>query len=136
MLRHPGIYSHAIDAAADTFLQRRLASLSPRGACAVAALATLPFAALATLGTDSECNHLNGNIKAAQSGSHRDAWCDVVLPDHRWLALIVLPCLLAAGLILLCGERRQLYLPAWAVTVGLVFAQLAFVTTLRPYEMF
>jgi hypothetical protein len=117
-------------------LQRRLAALSSRSAAAAAALATLPFSALAALGTDSECNHLDGNIKAAQSGSHRGAWCDAVLPDHRWLLLIALPCIVAAGLILLCGERKSLYLPAWAVAVGLAFAQLALVTTLRPYEMF
>jgi hypothetical protein len=47
-----------------------------------------------------------------------------------------LPSLIAAGLVWLCGERRELWVPAWAVAVGLAFAQLAFVTTLRPYEMF
>jgi hypothetical protein len=102
----------------------------------VAALSTLPFAVIGAVMTNSECHHLNGDIKGAQDGSHRGAWCDVVLPDYRWLALVVLPCLLAAALVLLCGERRQLYIPAWAVCVGLVFAQVALVTTLRPYEVF
>lgn len=129
-------YAHAIAAEPDSLLERRLAALSRRQAAAAAALATLPFAALGALMTNSECNHLNGDIKGAQAGSHRGAWCDAVLPDYRWLALVVLPCLVAAGLILLCGERRRLYLPAWAVAVGLVFAQVALVTTLRPYEMF
>jgi hypothetical protein len=136
ILRHRAAYSHAIPADADTFLQRRVAALSRRQAAAAAALGTLPFAALGALMTNSECNHLNGDIKGAQAQSHRGAYCDVVLPDYRWVALIVLPCLVAAGLILLCGERKPLYVPAWAVAVGLVFAQVALVTTLRPYEMF
>jgi len=59
-----------------------------------------------------------------------------VLPDHRWVALIALPCVLAAALVVLCGERRQLYVPAWAVAVGLVLAQVALVATLRPYKVF
>ena len=102
----------------------------------MAALATLPFAALGALMTNSECNHLNGDIKGAQAESHRGAWCELVLPDLRWLVLVVTPCLVAAALVLLCGERRQLYLPAWAVAVGLVLTQFALVTTLRPYEVF
>jgi len=113
-----------------------LAALSRGQAALAAALATLPFAALGALMTNSECNHLDGDIPGAQDGSHRGAWCDAILPDYRWLALIALPCLVAAVLVLLCGERKQLYLPAWSVAVGLVFAQVALVTTLRPYAMF
>jgi hypothetical protein len=35
-----------------------------------------------------------------------------------------------------CGARKPLYVPAWAVAVGVVVAHIALVTTLRAYRVY
>ena len=89
-------------------------------------LGVLPFGLLAAIALNETCFHREGSTPHAVSISPAGEWCDTVASSSiYWPALIALPALLTAGLILLAGRHRWAYPNAFVIGAGLTiwFAQ-------------
>ncbi len=101
------------------------------------ALCVAPCAALGALGTDRACNHLEGDVSAAEPGTPRGRWCATVEPGHHPWVLLAGPVLAAFALVVLLSLAPRLRAAPvrWGVA-GLLcaaaLAQLWVVGTLRP----
>jgi hypothetical protein len=93
----------------------------------------LAVGGLCELAADDECNHLVGDVVVAERGTPRGEWCGAVHWDQRWLAVLVVPAVIALLVVLVAGRRRSVCIAACGVGLLLTSAPALIMASLRAY---